>query len=258
MKVNLILCTIGREKEIENFLISLENQTYKNYTLIIVDQNKDNKVYNIVQKYTHRIRAIKYFKVKFKGLSKARNFGLKQLGKDADIIAFPDDDCAYPTNLLENVVKFFKKNPQYSILTGISIDKETNLPSSGRFLKNASEITFSNIFQTAISFTIFIRKNQVLSTVKFDERLGVGTNKYCSGEETDFLLQLIESGLKGFYYPGKIYVFHPNKLLKCNEEVIKRNYKYSLGMGAIFKKHLVERKQFKLIIPFFSLFLLDQ
>ncbi len=37
MKFSLILATLGRDKEVTNFLESLKNQSYKNFELIVVD-----------------------------------------------------------------------------------------------------------------------------------------------------------------------------------------------------------------------------
>ena len=44
-------------------------------------------------------------RVHFKGASKARNYGAK---KDrSSLIAFQDDDCLYPPELIENIIKLF-------------------------------------------------------------------------------------------------------------------------------------------------------
>jgi Glycosyltransferases, probably involved in cell wall biogenesis len=97
MKFSLIMATYGRSNEIENFLISLKNQTYKNFELIVIDQNDDDKAYKIIKKFQNDINII-YLKVSFKGLSKARNYGLNYAS--GQIIAFPDDDCEYPNDFI--------------------------------------------------------------------------------------------------------------------------------------------------------------
>lgn len=62
MKFGLVLCTVGRDKEVENFLESLKNQTYVNYELIIVDQNKDDRLEKIIEKYSALLSKAKNFK----------------------------------------------------------------------------------------------------------------------------------------------------------------------------------------------------
>ena len=64
---------------------------------------------------------ITHIKIKEKGLSLARNIGLNYV--KGDIIAFPDDDCEYPPNLLSKVHELFLKFDEFNVLTGISIDK---------------------------------------------------------------------------------------------------------------------------------------
>lgn len=252
-KFSLILATLGRTVELDNFLKSLKNQTYKNFELIIVDQNDKISIDNIVTKY-NQFFPIKHIKIKEKGLSLARNVGLRYI-KDIDqkIVAFPDDDCEYPPQLLENVKEAFEEKKGFKIITGIAIDKEKKIPSSGKWKNSSCEISSKNIFQTAISFTIFINffDKKILF---FDERLGIGA-PFGSTEETDYIYRLLKRGYKGFYYPEKIVVYHPLKGLNFSKiQDRKRAFSYSMGMGAFFKKHLIKGKDFCLIPSFLRLF----
>jgi Glycosyl transferase family 2. len=67
-KFSLITPTINRAKEIEIFLQSLENQTYRNFELIIIDQNIDISIDQIIEKYK-REYIIKHIKSKKKELA---------------------------------------------------------------------------------------------------------------------------------------------------------------------------------------------
>lgn len=51
MKVSLILATLGRYEEVKIFLDSLLNQTYKDFEVVIVDQNEDGSLDKLVQEY---------------------------------------------------------------------------------------------------------------------------------------------------------------------------------------------------------------
>jgi glycosyltransferase involved in cell wall biosynthesis len=251
IKFSLILATIGRDEEVGSFLKSLEKQSYKNFELIIIDQNQDNKIDNIVERYKENF-FITHIKIKEKGLSLARNIGLNYV--KGDIIAFPDDDCEYPPNLLSKVHELFLKFDEFNVLTGISIDKKAKKISSGNFLKKKSEITSKNIFKSAISFTIFIKIKSNDPPLLFDEKLGVGAD-FGSAEETDYLYRLIKKGYKGFFNPEEILVYHPCKMMNIEEE-IKKAHSYGMGMGAFFKKHLIRERDFSLIKVFFLLFLI--
>ena len=86
---------------------SLKTQTYKNFEVIIIDQNEDDYVKRLYEEYKDKF-IIKYIHSDEKGLSKARNKGLKYV--DGDIIAFPDDDCEYKYNFLYDILDTFKNN----------------------------------------------------------------------------------------------------------------------------------------------------
>ncbi|MEM4620695.1 MAG: glycosyltransferase [Desulfurococcaceae archaeon] len=240
MKFGLILCTYRRDYfYIKSFINSLLSNKYEKWELIIVDQNEDDSIEKNLKNdflYFMQNKKIKYYKVDFKGLSKSRNYGLKFLSDDVDIVAFPDDDCEYPENLLKKVLEKFEKEKDLDFITGISIDKNLNIVSNGKFLSKDSLINFRNIWLAGISYTIFVRKYIIddLQSKRevFDERLGVGSGTiFGSGEETDFLFILLKMGKRGKYFTD-IVVYHPIK-----DTDRKRNISYSAGLGAVLRKN---------------------
>jgi glycosyltransferase involved in cell wall biosynthesis len=234
MKFSLIMATYGRSNEIENFLISLKNQTYKNFELIVIDQNEDDKAYKIIKKFQNDINII-YLKVDFKGLSKARNYGLNYAS--GEVIAFPDDDCEYPNDLLENVKNFFENN-DFEIFCVLAIDKFKSKESLGRWFKKSKKINIINFMRVCPSPCLFIRTKEKL---EFDENFGINS-KFYSSEEMDLVFRLLKRGYKG-YFERKIFIYHPYK-----EDSKERAYYYGIGMGAFFRKHL--KNDFRLVIPF--------
>jgi len=234
MKFSLIMATYGRSNEIENFLISLKNQTYKNFELIVIDQNEDDKAYKIIKKFQNDINII-YLKVDFKGLSKARNYGLNYAS--GEVIAFPDDDCEYPNDLLENIKNFFENN-DFEIFCVLAIDKFKSKESLGRWFKKSKKINIINFMRVCPSPCLFIRTKEKL---EFDENFGINS-KFYSSEEMDLVFRLLKKGYKG-YFERKIFIYHPYK-----EDSKERAYYYGIGMGAFFRKHL--KNDFRLVIPF--------
>ena len=47
-RISLVMATLGRVREIEDFVQSLTSQTYKDYELIIVDQNPDDRLIPVI------------------------------------------------------------------------------------------------------------------------------------------------------------------------------------------------------------------
>lgn len=231
--VSLVLATWGRDKELISLLDSLSVQTMKNFELIVVDQNIDQRVSRIVDKYSHLLKII-YIKSTQKGLSYNRNVGLKHCR--GEIIGFPDDDCYYEYDVLEKVSSFFQLNSESAFVAIKAVDPETN--KVYKYKKNPV-IYRKDILNACISFNMFFRN---MRDVSFDERLGVGTY-YSSGEETDYCYSFLKKGETGFFIKDTA-VYH---LLKNDYNNLERVYSYGLGFGALFKKEVLMRKNYEAI-----------
>lgn len=239
MKFSLIMATLGRINEVKLFMDSLNDQDYKNFELIIVDQNEENILNDLIDYYKEKFH-IKHVRIKEKGLSLARNIGLKYV--TGDIIAFPDDDCLYSKGILSFINNFFSNNDKISFLTFKLKDKETGEESNLKWYNKDVEITNKNIFRTVISPSIFIKFKDI-NDVFFDENLGVG-RRFGSGEESDMALELLHRGYKGMYLT-KFIIYHPNKKAPIN-----KIYDYGLGYGAIIKKQVKLRDGKNFIIDY--------
>ena len=51
MKISLIMPTINTYDELDLFLKSLSIQTYKNFELIVIDQNNELNIVDLIEKY---------------------------------------------------------------------------------------------------------------------------------------------------------------------------------------------------------------
>lgn len=243
MKVSLIMPTINVTEELDLFLKSLSEQTYKNFELIAIDQNTGNEAFEIIRKYEDDFE-IKYMKSNQSGLSLNRNKGLIMM--DGDIVGFPDDDCEYEKDTLEKVVAFFKENKDKRIYSCRTLERGKDY-GTGIMLENNDELKVDNIDMTVKSITFFVNYSLEDITL-FDENLGVGAY-FGSGEETDYVLTLLHKGFKGNYFADDI-IYHPAK--KGNYDDLERAYKYALGYGALVKKEVKCRKNFFYIFKYWK------
>ena len=239
MKFSLILATLGRTTEVKYFLHSLDRQTFRSFELIVVDQNLDDCLLPILEPYRDRFPI--YHLSASPGLSHARNVALEMI--KGDIVAFPDDDCAYLPDLLERVASFFESCPQWNGLTGRSIDQQG--AATANCDRHAGRINRFNVWQRGISYTIFLRHDVVKKTGRFDESLGVGAKTpWGSGEETDYLLRALSTDL---YYDPTFTVIHPVKVtpdIVAPEPAMakpranhQKTYAYAMGRGRVLRKH---------------------
>jgi len=238
MKFSLILATLNRTGEVDYLLKTLDRQTYRNFELIVVDQNADDRLVPLLAPYQANFPILHLQSAK--GLSRARNVALEHVS--GDIVAFPDDDCAYASELLEQVASFFTNHPEWNGLTGSSIDQQGQ-DSGGHHGSQSGPIDRFNVWRRGISYTIFLRRSVVMQVGTFDESLGVGASTpWGAGEETDYLLRAIDAGL---YYNPAISVIHPIKIKQQNtiasdvsfDRRFFKTYSYAMGRGRVLRKH---------------------
>lgn len=225
---SLILATVNRKKEVEEFLKSIifVNYPLEKIEIIVIDQNKDDILKDIILKYNKKLNII-HIKSKEVGLSKNRNKGLEIA--TCDIVAFPDDDCKYLKNTLLEVDKNFNNNKELDCIIGRIIDQD-GLDCIKKWSKKFEKITPKNFYTKMSSITMFKKNKNVL---KFDENLGAGA-KFGSSEDADILYRMLKKG-KEIYYDPRIVLFHPRGKDNFSSE---KAYSYGLGHGVFIRKNL--------------------
>jgi glycosyltransferase involved in cell wall biosynthesis len=169
MRFSLIVATVGRADQLQRFLTSVDAQTYRDFELIVVDQNSDDRVMLILASYQNKF-PIHHLRTQEKGASRARNIGLQHVS--GDVVAFPDDDRKYPADLLAMVARILDGRPKLDGVAVCSVDEEGRV-SNGRLDERSGPINGSNVWARAIEYTMFLREQSVRG-LRFDERIGPG------------------------------------------------------------------------------------
>ncbi len=227
-RFSLILCTINRDQVVREYFESLVRQLDPpSFEVILIDQNSDDRLLPIIADFEHTFPIRRYTTTP--GLSHARNLGLNYA--EGEIIAFPDDDCTYPENLLKSVSDYLSAEHIDGVSTLVT-DKHGRFSASFMY-RSSRRITFSNVWRCGVSISIFV-KRQAIGDIRFDESLGVGSGTvYGSGEETDFLLNLLKERKLLDFCPDMV-VNHP---VFIGPWTVKRGYSYGNGMGRVLRKH---------------------
>jgi len=229
MKFSLVLATVGRYEEVARFLASLNAQSYRDFELIVVDQNDDDGLVPLLRMYSEKF-ALQHVR-SARGLSRARNVGLKLAS--GDVIAFPDDDCWYPSGLLKQVAGILNADPALDGISGRFTDGEGR--SDGRWLERSMMLNRYNVWHGATSITIFLRRHVVASVGQFNESLGVGAGTaWGASEETDFLLRSLRRGHK-LKFMRDLILHHPVKTAGFDDSARTRQQKYEAGIGRVMR-----------------------
>lgn len=119
-KVDVIIPAYNAEKYILSAIQSVERQTHRPNTIIVVDDGSTDTTAHIVRSYTSHIE-LKLIQQKRKGPNAARNAGIR--ASHAEFLAFLDCDDAWLPHKLEEQLKVIK-NSTYDTLGMVYCDND--------------------------------------------------------------------------------------------------------------------------------------
>ena len=208
-KVSIIIPTYNRLELLKRALKSVEQQTFQDFEIIVVDDGSNDGTKDFFRGYKNQ--KLNYFFKENEGLpSKSRNFGIAKA--NGQYIAFLDcDDYWYPTKL-EKQVDFLEKNFSFGLVC-----------TSGRTHTQGKEITLGNhilLKKTGYVFWTLVFRNFIITSsvlVKRDllERYGVFNDTRDLRISEDFDLWLRISPFTKFKFlsnPMVYYQVHQNNI----------------------------------------------
>jgi GT2 family glycosyltransferase len=222
---DLVVATVERTAELDEFLASVADQAEVRVRILVVDQNDDDRVAGVLAR--HGDLRVEHLRSPC-GLSRARNVALPRLA--ADLVAFPDDDCIYPPEILEEVAGRFAADPTLDGLTGRTVDAAGANPERSK--PDSVELTDDNLWNRGSSATLFLRAETVRRVGQFDESLGVGSGTpWASAEEVDYLIRAVHSGARIVYNPS-LAVRHALRV-----DDTSKGLRDGLSVGYLLRKH---------------------
>ncbi len=180
-KISVITVTKNSEKFLEENLISLKNQTYRNFEHIIIDGKSSDKTVDIIKKNSEQISY--WVSEEDNGLYDAMNKGIRNA--TGDIIGILNSDDIYYPKALSIVNNYFSIHSDIDFLFG-SVDKYKLMHG---FYPEKIKWTFG--FYTTHSIGFFIKRQAQLNLGFYDTQY-----KY-SADYDLFYRMIVKQGLKG-------------------------------------------------------------
>ena len=254
-EISIVIPMYNAGKIIENVLQSLENQTDKNFEIIIVDDVSTDDSVEIVKK--HSLEPI--ILPKNGGPSRARNVGVKNA--KADVILFMDTDVILCPDVIEKLIEMFK-DQSINVVAGINDTKNHY----NNFISDYENLYISYMYHNLVNFasgfyTCFtvIRKNVFNNVGGFNENIRMS-------EDTEFGHRLLRKGYKinlnkkivfshikeyTFYTYFKKQIFKMESLLKIKRLYFKQDrFTKTLNTPFLFQLGI----PLSLLIPFGLIF----
>jgi len=170
--ISVIVPAYNEEKYLAKTLKTLRNQTFKDYELIVVDNNSKDRTNEIARKLADRVVVEKK-----KGYHNATNRGAKEAkGK---IIAFCDADSLYPRDWLEKIMADFENNKGLVAIYG-----GTKFHDSASLLIFLSKIFYETIIRLSLllgfhnpgGFNFVMKKSAYFKAGGYDSKIYNGAS----------------------------------------------------------------------------------
>ena len=181
--IDVIIPTIGRKKYLYDILCDLRNQTHLPKNIIIIEQNplpessseldfitSETWPFNIKHTFTHQ-----------SGACNARNLALQQV--ESEWVFFADDDIRIDTDFVESALTNLNNFAAEAAIFSCLLEGQKN---------NYTTVSQTTIFGSGCS----VVKKTNMENLKFNRSLEFGY-----GEDSDFGLQLRNSGTDVMYFP---------------------------------------------------------
>ena len=231
--LSMVVATLGRSSELDALFASLAAFGRRDFEVILVDQNRDDRLVPIVAAWADRL-TIRHLRTDRPGVCRARNLGAAEAR--GTWLIFPDDDCWYPADLLKRFDAISAAEPaDFYCGRAVNAEGETIM---GRFSLEPQPIVRDNVWTTLIEWMLFVRREAFAKAGGFDARIGPGSGTpWGAYEVQDLVLNLLSNGAKGRYDPA-LAGHHPDdRLLAETPDGARKMRIYGAGLGYVMRKH---------------------
>lgn len=228
--VSIIIPTYNEERYIEKCLKSIENQSFDDYEIIIVDDGSKDKTREIIKKYD-KVRLIEG---KHKGPGFSRNIGVNKA--KGEIFVFVDADMEFEKDYLKNLL-----NPIISSkeVIGTTHDYEIAINTNnlwsrcwGKHRSDERHLRGTGKVVKANSIFRAIRKKNFMEMGGFDPKFGYADDRTFS-----------------YKYNAWPQIAENTTCYHRNPETLKEVFKQSRWIGASSDNKLLRMNQIKYLIP---------
>lgn len=229
---SIIVPTVDRTDVLEHFLASLVTQKYRNFEVVLVDQNSDDRLGSLVDSFRLHF-PVQWIRQRERNASLARNEGARH--SVGEWLAFADDDCTYHDETLTALAAIMEHEHAAHLISGAVIC-EDGKPLAHNFLRSGRIGKF-NSFTRSSEGCLFVARNSFLALGGFDSRFGPGA-PYQAAEGVEFEMRFLEKfGSRATWFDSSIYCFHPRKREPFDPTLLVRARQYSRGMAMIPTYH---------------------
>ena len=236
---SIIIPTLNEEKYLPKLLADLTKQSFKEFEVIVVDGNSDDKTKSKTLEFSTRLN-LQFFEVSKRNVSYQRNFGAEKA--TTNFLIFLDADARIPVNFLKKINQAIAAKKPDLLTTYIKTDEKGLKP-----IETGSNLIFEVsklIGYPALYGSMLLVKKSVFNAVGgFDEDL-----KY--KEDTKLSQEIFKKGysyeiLRDTYYYWSLRRFRKQGNLKTLQKYVLLNLNKTLDYPMGGRIPIERRLKFK-------------
>ena len=227
-KVSVSIPTYNRAEFLRSAVISVLNQTFQNFEIIVIDDASKDHTQEVVKSLNDkRIRHIRH--EENKGVSAARNTGVAN--SNGEYVAFLDDDDEWLPEKLQKQLDLLEACPPIVgvVYTGIFVVEESSRKILARYFPKSR----GNVFEEVLTQNYIAQTSTLLLRKECFERVGLFDENIDFGEDYDMWLRISKEFQ--FEYVNELLVKH---LIHGYWPSLSRNYEAVISsINILLKKH---------------------
>jgi len=221
--ISIITPTFNRGRYLEECILSIKNQDYKNIEHIIIDGGSTDNSLEIIKKY-EKTYNLKWISEKDNGCADAMEKGFQMA--TGYIFCWLDSDDFYLPNTIEKIIKVFTKNPKIDVVFGDMLICDLN----SKIIDYTKKTTFDR--EALIYSQMVVNPQTTFWKSDLHKKIGGINRKYLRCGDYDFFCKMAISNAKFYHIRDFLAVYrsHSEQLTKsldiCNAETKEINQKY--------------------------------
>ena len=229
--LSLVVATKGRAAPFAALFASLEAQDFRDFEVIVVDQNGDGRAGDPAgEGWSFPVLHLRT--PGEGGASRARNAGFAHAR--GAVVLFPDDDCWYPPHMLGEALHRMRDHGA-DVLAGRAADSEGR-DINGRFERAVMHIGRDTVWTTGIEWMVFFRREVLAMTGGYDVDVGIGAaTPWQSCEAQELMLRALRAGYRCVFDPA-IHGHHAELDIR-SPAMVGKGRGYARGFGYVLRRH---------------------
>lgn len=231
--LSMVVATLGRTVELDRLFQSLEAQTRRDFDVVVVDQNNDDRLAALMARWSERLPLRHLRTAGERGASAARNRGWPVTS--GAVLLFPDDDCWYPPHFVADALEAMDRHGA-DVLAGRAA-KPTGESINGRFEPVACRSTRDNVWTTGIEWVMLFRRTAMEAVGGYSEDVGIGAaSPWQACEAQDIVLRADAAGFRCWFDPA-VAGHHEEIVATAPDKRARRKARaYGRGMGHVLRR----------------------